>query len=202
MIADAYFLVVNGKPQGPFTLQQLLLQKILPNSYLKKTGMVDYKQAHEIEEIRNLINLKPEFTTPQYFASFDLRLLAAATDWFIIVAAILIIDLLWVILTNTQTQIIQTLIFSFLLAPVFKIVYQIVMEIKWQATVGKKLLSIKVTDLNGQKPNSLTIINRNFFKIISTAPFFMGYLYSFLNKKQQCLHDIIAHTLVIKNRLI
>jgi len=31
---------------------------------------------------------------------------------------------------------------------------------------------------------------------------FFGYLYSFLNKKQQCWHDIAANTLVVKDRLI
>jgi uncharacterized RDD family membrane protein YckC len=81
-------------------------------------------------------------------------------------------------------------------------IYQVVMEINYQATIGKKLLSIKVTNLNGQKPNSTAIIIRNLSKIASTTPFFMGYLYSFANKKQQCLHDVIAHTLVVKERLI
>ncbi|RYE37816.1 MAG: RDD family protein, partial [Sphingobacteriales bacterium] len=33
-------------------------------------------------------------------------------------------------------------------------------------------------------------------------PVFFGYFYSFLNKKNQCWHDISANTLVIKDRLI
>jgi len=34
------------------------------------------------------------------------------------------------------------------------------------------------------------------------VPVFFGYLYSFLNKKNQCWHDIAADALVIKDRLI
>lgn len=198
---QVYYLVIDGKPQGPFTLQQLLLQKITPNSYLKNKGMADYKQAHEIEEIRSLLNIKPQFTAPQYFAGFDLRLLAATTDWFIVLATLLLIDLL-IVLAYNQTPVITILIYSLLLAPFLKFVYQVILEIKCQATIGKKLINIKVTNLEGQKANALTIIARNLYKIISTASLFMGYLYSFANKKQQCLHDVIAHTLVIKERLI
>ncbi|TAH03532.1 MAG: RDD family protein [Sphingobacteriales bacterium] len=202
MANDAYYLVVNGKPEGPFTLQQLLVQQISPNSFLKKTGMDDFKQAHEIEEIRNLLSLKPQFTAPQYFAGFDIRLLAAVIDWFIIIGSILTIDLLYISLTNNQTQIVELLIYSITISPVSKFGYQVIMEIYWQATIGKKLLSLKVTNLKGQKPNGTSIILRNLSKILSSLPFFIGYLYSFLNTKQQCFHDVIAGTLVIKDRLI
>ncbi len=198
MSNDAYFLVINGKPEGPFTFQQLLLQKILPNSYLKKTGMDDYKQAHEIEEIRNLLNLKPQFTAPQYFAGFDLRLLATVTDWFIIVGSILTIDLFYILLTNNQTQIVKLLVYSIAISPILKFGYQVIMEFYWQATLGKKLLNIKVTNLNGKKANSYAIIIRNLSKIVSIVPFFMGYLYSFFNKKQQCLHDIMPVLWLLK----
>jgi uncharacterized RDD family membrane protein YckC len=71
-----------------------------------------------------------------------------------------------------------------------------------QATVGKRLLNIKVTDLGGNRISLSNAYGRNAAKILSTAPFFLGYLYSFLNKKQQCFHDLTADTLVIKDRLI
>ena len=43
---------------------------------------------------------------------------------------------------------------------------------------------------------------RNICKIFSTLPAFTGYLFCFFNKKQQCLHDMIAGTLVFKERLL
>jgi uncharacterized RDD family membrane protein YckC len=43
---------------------------------------------------------------------------------------------------------------------------------------------------------------RNIAKVLSVLPLFLGYLYCFLNKKQQCLHDVIVETLVVKQRLV
>jgi uncharacterized RDD family membrane protein YckC len=43
---------------------------------------------------------------------------------------------------------------------------------------------------------------RNLSKIISTGTIGLGYMMGFFDKKQQCLHDKIAGTLVIKDRLI
>jgi uncharacterized RDD family membrane protein YckC len=63
-------------------------------------------------------------------------------------------------------------------------------------------MNIRVTNLNGLKPKFSEILIRNLAKIISTATFFFGYFYLFLNKKQQTLHDLMANTLVIKDRLV
>jgi uncharacterized RDD family membrane protein YckC len=63
-------------------------------------------------------------------------------------------------------------------------------------------MKIRVTDLDGGQIGYGKSLGRNLSKILSLAPFLIGYLYSFLNRKQQCFHDIIAGTLVVKDRLI
>jgi uncharacterized RDD family membrane protein YckC len=63
-------------------------------------------------------------------------------------------------------------------------------------------MNIKVTDMMGNPIQTDVSFGRNAAKALSVAPVFFGYLYSFLNKKQQCFHDLIANTLVIKDRLI
>ncbi len=89
------------------------------------------------------------------------------------------------------------------LLPVVKFIYSSVAEAsEKQATIGKRLVNIKVSDLEGNRISLGNACGRNAAKVFSTAPFFFGYLYSFLNKKQQCFHDMIANTLVIKDRLI
>jgi uncharacterized RDD family membrane protein YckC len=70
-----------------------------------------------------------------------------------------------------------------------------------QGTYGKQLLNIRVTDLEGQRIDTTKAFARNFLKLLSTLTFYIGFLMSFFNKKQQCLHDMIAETLVIKDRL-
>ncbi len=197
-----YLLVINGKPQGPFTLEELADKKITPGSFLRKPGMDDYKEAHEFPEIRTLLGINKQYTLPQYYAGFDLRMLATAIDWLIIIGIAIIIELVLVLFTAEQKTKLLILASNLVVLPTLKFVYHVIMEAKWQATFGKKMLQIKVTDLNGQKPSFGIIFIRNLGKIISTGLLFFGYLYSFLNKKQQCLHDVIADTLVIKDRLI
>ncbi|MGY0038343.1 RDD family protein [Pedobacter sp. NJ-S-72] len=87
--------------------------------------------------------------------------------------------------------------------PVLKFIYGVFAEAsEKQGTIGKRFLAIKVTDMGGNRIGGKTSFLRNIAKVLSVAPVFMGYLYSFLNKKQQCLHDVAAGTLVIKDRLI
>src|SRR5205823_980992 len=73
---------------------------------------------------------------------------------------------------------------------------------KRQATIGKRLVNIKVTDLEGTRVSMGRSLIRNLSKILSVIPAFFGYFYSFLNKRNQCWHDVAADTLVIKDRLI
>jgi uncharacterized RDD family membrane protein YckC len=197
-----YTLVIDGKPQGPFSLEELKEKPISSGSFIRKPGMDDYKEAHEFAELRELLGFHKEYTLPQYFAGFDLRLLASCLDWFIIVFIITSVTFVGVLFFDLQENIISILISNVFLLPLLKIIYHIILETKYQVTIGKKLLNIKVTTLEGLKPSFNMILIRNLSKIISTAIFFFGYLYSFLNKKQQCLHDVIAKTLVIKERLI
>jgi len=68
----------------------------------------------------------------------------------------------------------------------------------WQATPGKKILGLKVVDINGEKIGFGKSNVRYWSRIISTLPAFMGYLMTGMNAKKQSLHDKIAKTIVIK----
>jgi uncharacterized RDD family membrane protein YckC len=87
--------------------------------------------------------------------------------------------------------------------PIVNFIYHVVMEASpKQGTYGKQILKIKVTDLQGERIGVAQSLGRNVAKILSALTLFIGYLYSFFNSKQQCLHDVVAGTLVIKDRLI
>lgn len=197
-----YTIVIDGKPAGPFSADELLTKNVQPESFIRKPSMDDYKEAHEFEELRELLGFQKQYTKPQYFASFDLRLLASCIDWFVIVFFTVFIDLIVVAALDSKEITYIILLSNIIILPMLKIIYHIVLEHKRQATFGKQLLNIKVTDINGLKPTLNQILIRNLSKLISTATLFLGYLYSFLNKKSQCLHDVIADTLVIKERLL
>jgi uncharacterized RDD family membrane protein YckC len=197
-----YTLVINGKPQGPFTLAELKENRVKPDSFVRKPGMDDYKEAHEFEELRSFLGFNKQYTSPQYFAGFDLRMLATAIDWFIIFGIVAFLELMIALIYNDRATTLITIISGFVLLPILKFFYHVYMENAQQATFGKKMMGIKVTDMQGLKPSFQEIFIRNISKAISTITFFFGYFYLFLNKKQQTLHDKMADTLVIKDRLV
>jgi uncharacterized RDD family membrane protein YckC len=202
MSEKIYTLVINGKPHGPFTIDELQKNQIKPDSFVRKPGMDDYKEAHEFDELRQILGFKKRYAAPQYFAGFDLRMLAVCIDWFIIIGVTSILELIFALLFDDKMTTIIILGSGLLVMPILKFIYQVVLENKQQATIGKKLMNIRVTNMNGLKPKFSEILIRNLAKILSTATFFFGYFYLFLNKKQQTLHDLMADTMVIKDRLV
>lgn len=69
----------------------------------------------------------------------------------------------------------------------------------WQATLGKKMCGLRVTDLNGNRISFLRANGRFFAKILSSMILLIGYLMIAFTAKKQGLHDMIASTLVLKN---
>ena len=66
-----------------------------------------------------------------------------------------------------------------------------------QATIGKSLLRIRVTDEQGGRISFGQASGRHFAKIISGIILFIGYLAMLLNDKKQTWHDSMAGTLVV-----
>jgi uncharacterized RDD family membrane protein YckC len=66
-----------------------------------------------------------------------------------------------------------------------------------QATPGKLLMRVVVTDLEGNKPTFARVTLRHFAKFISALIIFIGFLMIGLTKKRQGLHDKIAGCLVL-----
>lgn len=66
-----------------------------------------------------------------------------------------------------------------------------------QGTFGKQVMSIIVTDLNGNRIPFDRATKRFLGKILASMPFFAGFLPILFNEKKQGLHDQIAKTLVL-----
>lgn len=67
-----------------------------------------------------------------------------------------------------------------------------------QATLGKSMLSIKVTDTDGNRISFGQATGRYFAKIISGLIFLIGYMMAGWTEKKQALHDIMASCLVVR----
>jgi uncharacterized RDD family membrane protein YckC len=67
-----------------------------------------------------------------------------------------------------------------------------------QATWGKQLLGLKVTDLSGEKIGFWKATGRHLGKILSGGLFLIGFIMAAFTEKHQALHDKMAGCLVIK----
>lgn len=77
--------------------------------------------------------------------------------------------------------------------------YQAILESsEMQATLGKKAIGLKVTDLDGNRISFARASGRYFATILSSITFGIGFIMAGFTEKKQALHDIIAGCLVIK----
>jgi uncharacterized RDD family membrane protein YckC len=73
---------------------------------------------------------------------------------------------------------------------------------KYQATLGKMALTMKVTDESGNKISFGRATGRHFAKILSAITLGIGYLMIVWTKKKQGLHDKLAHTIIVRTKEI
>ncbi len=89
----------------------------------------------------------------------------------------------------------------FLLVTVFGgwLYYALLESSEWQATAGKKVLGLAVTDLAGARVSFARASGRHFAKIItSLIPLGIGYILAGVTEKKQAIHDMLASCLVVR----
>jgi uncharacterized RDD family membrane protein YckC len=75
--------------------------------------------------------------------------------------------------------------------------YEALMESSsYQATLGKMILGMKVTDLYGNRISFGRATGRHFAKILSGMVLCIGFIMVGLTQRKQGLHDLLAGTLV------
>lgn len=72
---------------------------------------------------------------------------------------------------------------------------------RFQATPGKIVIGIRVTDQLGQRISFWRAVGRYLAKTISGMTLLIGYIMAGVTPKQQALHDELADTLVIKSQV-
>jgi uncharacterized RDD family membrane protein YckC len=68
------------------------------------------------------------------------------------------------------------------------------------ATVGKRAMNIRVVSEDGKSIGFGTATGRFFGNLLNLFTLCIGYLLMLFNARNQCLHDMITSTVVIKNR--
>lgn len=155
----------------------------------------------KVEDYNNE-TLKSE-NSPQ---SFDESAITYAGFWKRVVASLIDIFIVFI----PTTLIISPLISSIPPEQVQGIINTIGFMVGWlyfasmesseqQATLGKSILGIKVTDSKGEKVGFGRATGRHFGKILSGIILMIGYIMAAFTNKKQALHDKISGCLVINS---
>jgi uncharacterized RDD family membrane protein YckC len=129
------------------------------------------------------------------YAGFWLRLLAYLIDYTIV--ELLVGAVSWLFASGANT--VGDLWASGLLGMLVGLFYWAGLESsRWQATLGKRAVGIRVTDLDGRRISFPRALGRTLAKLLSTLIFMIGYLMAGWTERKQALHDLIAGTLVVR----
>lgn len=94
----------------------------------------------------------------------------------------------------------QAIAFQLLLQLICWLYFAAFESSRWQATPGKKILGLYVTDLNGKRISFARSTGRYVGKALEQFTLFIGFLIAGFTARKQALHDIVASCLVLKKR--
>lgn len=151
------------------------------------------------------------YSTPQQpkMAGFGLRLKAIILDSIFIFIIIVFLAFIFSLFFRSNPDMLSSeasvpfiiggVLFYIIGLPVLTVLYLSLFESSiMQATPGKMIAQIIVTDYRGERASFLRCLVRNLSRIISASVFMVGYLLVLVTDKQQTLHDIIAGTFVVR----
>lgn len=127
------------------------------------------------------------FNEPVY-AGFWRRWFALVLDSLIIAGPILALE--------AMTG--KVLVPQYMMTIIWLVYYMFMDSSKYQGSLGKIIMGIKITSLDGERISPLRALGRHVAAWLSTLIILVGYLMQPFTGKRQTLHDIIAKTLVVK----
>ena len=175
------------------------------NSYLPQqtsSGQVVHKNYEKAGHAPERYNGNNNLKNAEY-AGFWIRFGASFIDGLIVSAGSSVTVVIVSVLTHS------TLNKEFLASPAYNFASLINMILGWlyyvlqesspaQATPGKMIFGLRVTDMNGERISFLRATGRYFGKWVSSMILFIGYIMAAFSSRKQALHDKMAGCLVVK----
>src|SRR5690242_16447615 len=129
-----------------------------------------------------------------HYAGFWIRLLAFVADVAIVFVATLVILFASAFLGKTGLRIgsIAALVLQMLYWPLLH-------ASEGQASYGKAMLGLKVTDFEGERISFVRSCGRALAWIVSALPMLLGFVMAAFTSRKQALHDYIASTCVVRD---
>jgi uncharacterized RDD family membrane protein YckC len=150
-----------------------------------------YVKPQEVQEpIQKPFVPNSDRTFQQIYATFGQRFLATVIDAIIMIVFTIIFA--GILLNDFADGPLQ--FWGFILGLGYKAGFECS---SIQGTIGKKMMGLKVEDLNGNRITFGRSIGRFFATYLSTF-LLIGYIMALFTAKKQTLHDLLASTVVVK----
>jgi uncharacterized RDD family membrane protein YckC len=131
------------------------------------------------------------------YGGFWRRGIAAAVDWMLIgVVVSLSIGYHGQLAPPHST--VKIVVYYTLVAAVVWAYFAAMEASAWRATLGKLVVGVKVTSLDGQRINFGRATARLLAKLLSLAPLGLGFVLAAVDARKQALHDKVAGTVVVR----
>ncbi|MFN7115360.1 MAG: RDD family protein [Saprospiraceae bacterium] len=219
-------LVKFAKAQPPMTIHEQGMQEAIHFTWETKP-IQEVVTIDEVSQNETVTNQKKELQLDEYlyyieqnpvktetediadykveYADFGHRFVAVLIDAVIISVTVIAVGF---IVFSFLTQINKTPgadafatvgVTIYLALPILSWLYFAIFESsEKQATPGKKVFNIRVTDLNGNRISFGRATVRHLGKIISFLTVYIGFLMALYTKRKQALHDMISNCLVME----
>jgi uncharacterized RDD family membrane protein YckC len=191
--ADA--LIASGPPPLP-------LQTIRPNTQVRPPLPQSPQPAQAQPRPDGPSVASSETPTP--YAGFWVRAAAYVLDYFIVGFTLGVLVVFGAAVTNLSAGAAtsgpeRTSPYGTLLIFVLLVCYAFLMECSpLQATLGKMIVRIKVTDLKGKRISFRRSFGRWLAHLLDALTLGIGLVMPVFTERRQCLHDIVAGTLVVR----
>lgn len=138
-----------------------------------------------------------------HFGGFWMRLAAFIIDCVVFGVPLGVVSLIIIYNANFEESQLNRYndISSYVIALFWLVYYSVFHSSEWQATIGKKVVGLKVVDVYGNRISFARAVGRYFSMFLSTITLFVGFMMIGWTKHKQGLHDFIAGTYVIKSSL-
>jgi len=130
------------------------------------------------------------------FAAFWRRLAAVLIDWLILACVQIVLGILVVVWTSDSSNLAEVLPVG---AAVSWAYFALFESSPAQATLGKMVAGIKVTEVGGGAISFKRASVRYWCKTLSTLTFGVGWLLAGFTPRRQALHDMLAGTVVVRS---
>ena len=140
----------------------------------------------------------------QVYAGFFVRLAAYLIDWIIVGAALLVIRIpMWILFFSGSADFVfKDFIFQYsvydIILYLLKVTYFVLLTYFTGATLGKRLMHIKVISTEERKPTFFEIAFRESVgKFLAALIIYAGYIMVGVDKRKRGLHDMLSDTYVV-----